>query len=378
MQAVTIVGAGIIGLRLSELLAKNGWSIKLIEEHKKIGIPEECSGLVSTNIMQHDLPLEESIVNVINGAKIYAPNGVEFCVRRKKVAFVLNRQKLDYELWKRVKKLKVDVELSCKLMNIRKDNLFVIKEKRGEMLKSELIIGADGWNSKVRELMGIKNKGYLINTIQSRIKGSFEKDIVEVYFGDFAPGFFAWIIPENSFIARVGLGAKLGVNIRECFEKFLRKVNLDSAERSNISGGLIPIGEPIKDVVKRNLAIVGDAAHHNKATTGGGIITGCIAAEILAKCINSYFKNHIGIEHYKKEIEELNKELMLHWKLRKFLNSLNERGLNKLFAKLNRLEIDKFLEKEGDMDFLGKFMGKLILNPRVLVMLPEFVKFIIG
>ncbi|RLG70532.1 MAG: hypothetical protein DRO04_01760, partial [Candidatus Iainarchaeum archaeon] len=360
MIGVVIVGGGIVGLKLAEQLAKNGWSIKLIEEHKKIGYPVECSGLVSTNIMQHDLPLEECVVNVINGAKIYAPNGVEINVRRKKAALVLDRQKLDQELCKRVKKLKADVELSCKLINVRGNNLFVKKGQRGEMLKSEIIVGADGANSKVRELMQVKSKGYFINTIQARIKGDYEKDIVKVYFGDFAKGFFAWVIPESNNVARVGLGVKLGENIRECFYKFLRTIGIEKPELENITGGLIPIGPPIREVVKGNFAIVGDAAFHTKATTGGGIITGCIGAEILARCINGYFKNRVSLDHYKKEIEELNKELMLHWKLRRFLDSLNERGLNKFFAKIYRLGLDKFLEKEGDMDFPSKFMGKIL------------------
>ena len=47
---ITIVGAGPAGSYLAYLLAKKGKDVTIIEEHKKIGSPIQCTGIVTGSI----------------------------------------------------------------------------------------------------------------------------------------------------------------------------------------------------------------------------------------------------------------------------------------------------------------------------------------
>ena len=72
---ITIAGAGPAGLTTARHLAEEGWQVTVLEEHKKIGEPVNCSGLVAkSGLIESSYYDEDVIVNRISGAKIFAPN----------------------------------------------------------------------------------------------------------------------------------------------------------------------------------------------------------------------------------------------------------------------------------------------------------------
>jgi len=123
-----------------------------------------------------------------------------------------------------------------------------------------------------------------------------------------------------------------------------------------------------------NAMLAGDAAFQTKASTGGGIITGIAAADVLSETINDHFKHKRPLEMYNKDVGSLNRELMIHWKLRKYFNSLSYEQMNKLIEQAKKFGIEDFLNKEGEMDFISGFIGKLFKNPKFILMLPQLVK----
>ena len=53
MQAdVLIVGGGPAGAAVAKGLSKNGFSVIIVEEHREIGRPVQCSGLVSPRVLE--------------------------------------------------------------------------------------------------------------------------------------------------------------------------------------------------------------------------------------------------------------------------------------------------------------------------------------
>ncbi|MBI5884627.1 hypothetical protein HZB89_00855 [archaeon] len=205
--------------------------------------------------------------------------------------------------------------------------------------------------------------------------GSFDKDFVELHFGEFAKGFFAWIVPENSETARVGIGVEIGINPQKRFEWFLQKRNLQG-KISNEDSALIPCGAPLKNTVKEDMMLIGDAAWQTKATSGGGIIFASIAARLASHAIKEHLINKAPLADYEKACQKtINPELELHWKLRKYLNSINEDRMDSLFKKLKDLGIEKILNESGDMDKPSKFIQKITRNPRFLGLLPEAIRF---
>ncbi len=366
MNSIAIIGAGPAGLATAIRLKKEGFDSVVFEEHDAIGMPENCSGLVSRKGLE-DLKINfsEAIQNEVRGAKIFSPNGTMLQITRPKtVAYVLDRKKFDQLLLREARNLNIHVATNTKLIDVRNNTLFVQANGRGEIRKAEFVVGADGVNSTVRHLMEINTpKENFIHTIQATCTGEFEKEYVHLYLGDFAKGFFAWIIPIDEKKAKIGLGSYLGENISEKFEKFLSE-KVPNARAFSKQSALIPYGLPLTTLQKNNLAIVGDAAFQTKATTGGGIVFGMKAGNILAEVIASKFKKTGTIKDYEKKIGEINKELRVHWKIRKYANSLSNQEIDKLFAKLKAKGIEEFLEKEGNMDEPSKFIGKLAKKPK--------------
>lgn len=365
MNNIAIIGAGPAGLAAAIKLKQEGFDSIVLEEHNSIGAPENCSGLFSKKGLDElKIDVSECTLNKIRGAKIYAPNGEMICVTRNKpVAYLTDREKFDLMLLKKARELNIHVATNTKLIDIRKNTLFVQNKNRGEIRKAEIVIGADGVNSTVRHLMGLETKKEnFIHTIQAICYGEFETEYVSIYLGDDFKGFFAWVIPIDQRKAKVGVGSILGDNISLTFKKFLNE-KLPNLKPTKIKSFLIPYGPPLQKIVKENMLLVGDAAFQTKATSGGGVIFGMKAANILASTIVDHYKYKTQLTEYEKRVTNINRELKMHWKIRKYANSLEEREANELFKKLKAKKIEDFLIENGDMDSPSQFIGKLAKKP---------------
>src|SRR4030042_230831 len=96
---IVIVGAGPAGCYTAQLLKKYGFKTRIIEEHREVGKPVSCAGLVGRQVFENTLlPLSESsIINQINGALVCYRDD-NFQINREGVAHVIDREKFDKNL----------------------------------------------------------------------------------------------------------------------------------------------------------------------------------------------------------------------------------------------------------------------------------------
>lgn len=376
-EKITIIGAGPAGLSTARYLAEKGIACTILEEHAEIGRPVNCSGLLSIDgSHKADLPIDDITVNQIRGAKLYAPDNSCLTIEKNRpIAKLINRDELDLLLAQRAEKAGAQIRTKTRLIDIRNNTLFLESNGRGEILKTNIIVGADGPSSKVRNLSGItSDMSQFIHSYQVKASGNFDPDFVKLYFGGFAWNFFAWVIPESKTRARIGLGCKTGLNPKKQFAGFIqqKKMNIEVLEESSF---LIPCRKPLQNAVVDNRLLVGDAAFHTKATTGGGIIFSALAGKAAAESIAEHLQNKKPLTNYNQKTEGMRKELDLHWKIHNYFASLTDQQTNKLFAKLKHAKIEAFLSEHGNMDYPTEFIPKLMGNPRLLLMLPDAVKF---
>ncbi|MBU1704379.1 MAG: NAD(P)/FAD-dependent oxidoreductase [Nanoarchaeota archaeon] len=326
---ISIIGGGPIGCYLGYLLAKHGKKVEIVEEHKVIGKPVSCTGLVTSKVFNYlDVP-NDIIQNRISKVRIYSPNDfLELKLRKPDI--VLNRGKFDHYIAELAKKAGADIKLGV-----------IWKDNKGK----EIIIGADGPFSKVSEMIGNKKTGYMVG-IQIRAELKNDNAI------EFYPyiGKFAWVVPENERIVKIGL-----VGTYDEFLKFMRLK--DNPKIIEYQSGIIPVYDRKKKIQKNRTYLVGDAAGHVKATTGGGIIPGLTAAESLCKCI---IKN----KNYRKSIWKLRLELWLHLRLSKMMDKFNDKDWDRLIKVFKKPRNRKLIENI-DRDNLFKIMIRLIKEPKL-------------
>jgi digeranylgeranylglycerophospholipid reductase len=182
-----------------------------------------------------------------------------------------------------------------------------------------------------------------------------------VHLGSFAPGFFAWLIPLSPTEAKIGLGSFGRAAGRAQLSALLRE-RFPGAVARRIRCAPIPLGAPLSGIARDGVALVGDAAFHAKATSGGGIVFGMQAARVLADSIAEHLRGGSPLA-YERRLGPLARELRLHWAMRRFFNLLSPDQTDRLLATLKRRGIEAFLEEEGDMDRPSTFLPKLLLRP---------------
>ncbi len=300
---VAIIGAGPSGSKTAELIARNGASVLLIEEHEKIGFPVQCTGINSHRI----LPLSEVsngiVLNHVNTARFYSQSGKFLELKSKNPVYVIDRKRLDEEIAKRAKKAGTDIITSTRFEGFeRKTNYLEIKTNHGRF-KAKLLVGADGPNSTVAKSAGLALPKEYVVGYQETIKHDFAENIVELWFGSsITPDFFAWVVPENEKWARVGLAAKQ--DAVHYFRNFIKKRFKQTFEKKDILGGIIRYGL-IKDSVAARVLLVGDAASQVKPYSGGGIIYGLIGANFVANaCLQALKKNRFDYIFLKENYDK--------------------------------------------------------------------------
>lgn len=347
-QKIAIIGAGPVGCYLGQLLKHYGYNPLILEEHTEVGKPVQCAGIVGRGLFEElRLPLSnKSIINTIDGAKI-SYNGTSFELKRPGVAYIVDRGMFDFNL-----SHKLEIELGTALQEIHpiKDG-YLLKTSNGEYF-TDIVIGADGPNSKVRRSLNFHSDMKLYRGYQYRVKMELEvkNQVVVNYVKPFS--LFTWMIPEGNGIVRIGTIAN---NPYQELNAFMEK-NKIKGEIIEKNAGAIPIGTC--ELVKGNAALVGDAACQIKPITSGGIYYGMKSAELLADAIR---EGNLP-QYCVKWAEEFEQEIKTCLLLRYVMENMGEDVLKKIFNYVK--DNAHILEKIGDFENHSSVVWSLASNPR--------------
>jgi len=377
---VCIIGGSIAGNFLGYLLSNTNLRIVIIEEHKEVGLPFQCAGIVSQKLSKLiDLP-NNLILNRVKVAKIIGPSGSFIKLSGNENPYIIDRIGLDCVFYNRIiNKQNITYLLGEKFLsfNYIKHNhqKIVLVKTSKRKLKAKMLIGCDGPLSSVIKTFGIKNKN--IYAIQLRLKENFDENEVVMYFDHRWKELFGWIVPEGNNVYRIGIASSK--NTSKNFRLFLKKMNINLDQIINQQGGLIPYGLMNK-LAFDNVLLVGDSAGQVKATTGGGIIMLLTAAKYAANCIKKCFKdNKFSRKQIKKYYEkpcklQIGKELKIHYIIRAFLEKFTYKDFEKVFQIIKTSEIENLISVYGDMDFPKTLIFKIFKNPWFF---PFVIKFLL-
>jgi geranylgeranyl reductase family protein len=371
MHDVAVIGAGPSGLICATELERLGEDVVVIEKDKRIGEPVECAGLFNIDGLKR-LGVERGdyVLNEVRGARFFSASGASAEILGKgNKAYVTDRGEFDRFL---AKGFGGEIALGEEVVGAKKaDGGYSLKTPKGDYVARSAVI-ATGHEQGVHKSFGLQGPGSFIATSQYEITGvKTDSDFVELYLGSVAPGFFAWVIPLDDKTARVGLGVSAGESTHKRMEAFLKRLKREGRfkESNRVvhkSGGLIPIFEPGLRLSRDGAYLVGDAAGQVKATTGGGVMIGGLAAKELARVIH-------GGGDYEESLKGINKELGNHLLIRKVMDRFGDEQYEHMVEFLNKPEIKKIIEEKGDMDFVGPVIAGVIANPMLMMNAMRFL-----
>ena len=362
---ISIIGAGPAGLYTAYLLAKQGREVNVFEEHKKIGLPIQCTGITTSHLKRFTEIKKEFLINKVNTARIYSKNDfIDFKLKNENL--IIDRGKFDQYLAEKAKKAGANIFLSHKFIDYKNNEIIIkdLKNKKTKKIKTDILIGADGPISKVSKIIN-KTKIKFWTGLQARINIQANENIFEAHLGSISPEFFAWLVPENSSIARVGLATKKNTSLH--FKNFLKLKNIRQKDIIEYQAGIIHLYYPNLKIQQKNIYLIGDAATQVKATTGGGIIPSLLSSKILADSI-------INNKNYEKEFKKtVGRDLFVSLKIRNILNKFRDKDYDYLID-LFKNKRTKSLIEEHDREFPSKFIIKLLMaEPRFLYFLKHLL-----
>jgi geranylgeranyl reductase family protein len=359
---ISVIGAGPAGSYAALQLAKQGHDVHVFEDHDEVGIPVQCTGIVTHGLWDL-IPKEPSIIRTeLESVRIHAPNGSSTAVKLHE--FVLDRAKLDQYIAKLAQKSGATYHLGHRF--VRFENNSIIARHKGKELQfpTEITIGADGPNSEVAKAAGIWTERKVWGGVQATIKGKYDPHTFEVFFGKEFDQFFAWVVPESTTVARIGIASQH--KARDMFHRITQKY---PGTLIGWQSGPIPIYDkrtPMQNK-ERTVFLVGDAAGLVKATTGGGIITGMLSGKIVAECIRTG-------KNYARALNPLHRDLKLHWLMRRMLNTFSEKDYNSLIKYMANPRIHQLMLTHP-RDFPSRFVTRLFLvEPRLFLFATNFIK----
>jgi len=389
---VVVVGAGIAGPIVARNVAKAGFSVLLIDKKPAIGTPKQCAEGISIKVFEkYDIPYDRRFINrEIYGAKLYSPSGYELEMRYKDVSgVILERKVFDKMLAYYAAKAGADVLVRTEALDvIRKDGRVVgIKAKHENEpieIQADVIVAADGVESTIARKAGINtyapphefDSAYEYEML---IEG-FDPDLIHLWFGnEVAPRGYVWVFPKDEDRANVGIGINSDnpQTAKYYLDKWLKENNIPAKKLLEINVGLVPVGGFVKELVKDNVLVVGDAARQVNPMHGGGMAEAMKAGTIASKWIvraleeeNLALLGNYTTEWWETDGERLQKVL----KVRKVTEKLTDEDLDIFIQVLSGADTEKIAG--GDYGEVIKALlkhPKVILSPRRIKLLRELL-----
>ncbi len=369
---VVVVGGGPAGVAAAKASAKTGAKTLLLEKNPAIMAIKPCGQAVSAHTFETAgvNPTPPMILNRVS-ARVYAPNGTS--VKIPETGYLINKTLLLQEIAVQAAEHGAEIHVNEPFIRfMRRDDGLIVRTPKAEY-ECSVLIGADGYNSRVARILGVNEKSEPIPTLQYLMAGSRLENVdeIRIYVGnEIAPKGYAWLFPFSEKLAEVGLGVR-GAPLKPYMDRVLEilRKELGSAQVIDNRGAPVPVGGVISKYIFDRVILIGDAAGMVIPMTGGGIhssiAAGIAAGEVAGEASQegdvSEERLRAFDEKYKPWLERIRRSL----KVLRLFERLTDEDLN---------ELAEMLSDEDIMDLanglnVGRVARKLLSHPRLAMKL---------
>ncbi len=351
---VIVVGGGPAGTTAAKYAAMGGADVIVLEKDREIGVPVRCGEAVDhEGIVEFIQPEKKFVAAEIRNFKLVAPDGTVVKPNIEGIGYVLDRRVFDYELGRLAAEQGAEIVTKAYVDGIiRTDGRVegVSVQYKGEkiFLKSKIVIGADGVESRVGRWAGMDTT-VSMHDMESAAQITaanvdVEDDTCLFYFGQkYAPGGYLWVFPKGDRTANIGLAVAADQSRPKHALKFLEEFMETNFPRasvlSKLAGG-VPCAETLDEVTMPGLMLVGDAAHQVNPVSGGGIISGMIAGKMAGRIAADVVRSGDMslLRNYDREWEQtLGTRHHRYYKIKKVIYKFKDTDLNSIAAAMAKL-----------------------------------------
>ena len=307
---VVIIGAGLAGLQCAKLLGERGAKVLLVDRKTDLSKGVHTTGIfVRKTLEDFDFPIG-TLGKAVKNVTLYSPKLKAINLESEKEEFRVGKMGVLYESFLR-ECLEIGVQFSggtsyvmsepsavADGLNVDSDiytgvskanvqppataggSDAIVKLKksgRNYEVKTKVLIGADGANSRVaKDLKLDENKEWIVGYEEVFHSSNSNKPRLHCFLdAKLAPGYLAWIADDSEEI-HIGVGGYASdFNPREALKSFKEKTehlfDLKNAELIETRGGRIPVGGVLRKIANEHGLLIGDAAGAVSPLTAGGL-----------------------------------------------------------------------------------------------------------
>jgi geranylgeranyl reductase family protein len=348
---VAVVGGGPAGATAAYLIANHGLQVAVIDKCV-FPRPKLCAGLITwktvdllNRLYGYSLSELKSMGIITHACKHYRIYLHRQELVRGQLDFpfhFVDRKNYDHFWLQTAQNAGAELIFGQKVIGVD-PKMQIITLDSGLRIQADVIIGADGTWSKVRQAVYPDrqfNKSWLSNlamTIESRGPSAFapfDDQFASLHFGH-VPWGYAWRLPNpNRQIVGIGaLVSKSHSSIGAAFNQFLNTIDQPPEQLDTWQGHGLPFGNYLDPPARGRILLVGDACGLADPLLGEGIYyahrSGQLAARAVISAGSQFIDLAIGYRH------DLNRHVLreLRW-IKFYRNALHWGGRRRRFRGL--------------------------------------------
>jgi geranylgeranyl reductase family protein len=291
---VVVVGGGPAGSYCARELAERGLHTLLLEEHDSVAAKVLCTGIIGVNAFR-EFPLPcETVVGTLERMKAVSRYGTELpYTPPQPLAYIVDKGAFNAVLAAQARAAGALVRTSTRVYDLVVDHQGVqlralVGGEQPLRVRARLAVLACGVHYRLTRTLGLGMPREFLQGAQTEVPWPLTS-WTEVHLNKaLSQEAFAWLVPLRSGHTRVGL--MCARDARGALRRLLDRVAPQWRERQDIQLATKPIAQtPLRCGYAERVLVIGEAAGQVKATTGGGIYYGLLAARLAAETIGQAF-----------------------------------------------------------------------------------------
>lgn len=337
---VLIVGGGPAGLYAGRLLAAAGHTVDLVEEHREIGTPVHCTGVLARDAFSRFGLDSSSLLNELKTVQFVAPSGSKVGYSTPTTeAVVIDRRRFDRQLADEAMAAGVRVHQG-RVTAVSPADAGMSVVAGEQRFAARAVVLACGASYGLQKQLGLGLPRLLLRSAQAELPADRPRD-VEVHFGSAAaPRGFAWAVPvhrPDGAHVRVGVmcDGDAALHFRRMVAQLRSRWGIRADDTVTPRLKALPLA-PIDTTYSDRVLVLGDAAGLVKPTTGGGIYYSLLSAQLASATLHPALAandlSRARLAAYQSAWRrQLGSELRWQLILRRVAQRLSDRDIDRLF-----------------------------------------------